>query len=51
MQAIHAKGVETVIEAGPGKVLTGLNKRIEKNLKGLAVFDSEGLNAALEALK
>jgi [acyl-carrier-protein] S-malonyltransferase len=51
MQAIYAKGVATVIEAGPGKVLTGLNKRIEKNLKGLAVFDSDGLNAALEALK
>jgi len=51
IQAIAARGVTDLIEAGPGKVLTGLNKRIDKQLNSLAVFDPAGLNAALEAIK
>ena len=51
IQAIAGRGVNDLIEAGPGKVLTGLNKRIDKKLNGLAVFDPEGLSAALEASK
>jgi [acyl-carrier-protein] S-malonyltransferase len=43
------EGVETLVEAGPGKVLTGLTKRIDKRIRGLAVFDPKGLSAALEA--
>jgi hypothetical protein len=31
----------------PGKVLTGLNKRIESNLNCLAISDEAGLNAAI----
>lgn len=42
-------GVTRVIEAGPGKVLAGLTKRIDDRLEGLAVFDPKGLAAALEA--
>jgi len=45
------QGVETVIEMGPGKVLTGLNKRIERKLKGLALFDTDGLKLALESMQ
>lgn len=48
---MSADGVTSVIECGPGKVLTGLNKRINKELQALAVFDAETLNAALEACK
>jgi [acyl-carrier-protein] S-malonyltransferase len=43
------ESVETLVEAGPGKVLTGLTKRIDKRIGGLAVFDPKGLSAALEA--
>jgi [acyl-carrier-protein] S-malonyltransferase len=32
VQALAAAGVTSVVECGPGKVLTGLNKRIDKSL-------------------
>lgn len=48
---MSADGVATVIECGPGKVLTGLNKRINKEIQALPVFDAETLNAAFEACK
>ena len=41
-------GVETLFEAGPGKVLAGLTKRIDKNLKGVGIYDPDTLKAALE---
>jgi [acyl-carrier-protein] S-malonyltransferase len=51
VQAIAAAGVETVIEAGPGRVLTGLCRRIDRRVKGFAVYDSGSLKNALEATK
>jgi len=39
----------TLIECGPGKVLTGLNRRIERTAQCLAVEDPESLTAALSA--
>lgn len=50
VQAIAARGVGTVVEAGPGKVLTGLIKRIDKSLLVLPVADPAGLDAVLEAV-
>jgi [acyl-carrier-protein] S-malonyltransferase len=44
---MHADGVERLIECGPGKVLTGLNKRIEKSMTVMPVFSPETLDAAL----
>ncbi|KJZ11339.1 MULTISPECIES: ACP S-malonyltransferase [Halomonas] len=41
-------GAEVFIECGPGKVLTGLNKRIARGSRGLAVNDPDSLSAALE---
>ncbi len=41
-------GVRTVIECGPGKVLAGLNKRIEREMTALPVFDPPSLDEALE---
>ena len=37
--AIKARGVNTLIECGPGKVLAGLVKRIDPELTGVALYD------------
>jgi [acyl-carrier-protein] S-malonyltransferase len=49
VRAMLASGVTTLVECGPGKVLTSLNRRIERRpeLAMLAVEDPEGLAAAL----
>ena len=49
VQAMHEQGVTRIVEAGPGKVLTGLCKRIDKSITAAAVFDQESLVAALQA--
>lgn len=51
IQAMAGIQVEMIIEAGPGKVLTGLTKRIDRKLNGLAIYDIDGLKKALEALQ
>lgn len=51
IQKMVAEGVEIFIEIGPGKVLAGLNKKIAPEAKVFNVFDSESLNAVVEALK
>jgi len=50
VQAIGERGAEIVVEAGPGKVLTGLVKRIDRSLTALAVFDPAGLDTAVESI-
>lgn len=47
---MREEGVATLIEGGPGKVLTGLNRRIDKSLAALPVSDDETLHAALNAV-
>ena len=51
LRAVAAAGIAQVIECGPGKVLTGLNRRIEKraDLEFLALEDPAALDAALAA--
>jgi [acyl-carrier-protein] S-malonyltransferase len=51
VRKMAAAGVDTLYEAGPGKVLAGLTKRIDKNLKGVAVFDPDTLKAAMETIQ
>lgn len=53
VQAIVAAGARVIVECGPGKVLTGLNRRIEKNreIGMLAIEDSESLQQALQAVR
>jgi [acyl-carrier-protein] S-malonyltransferase len=45
-----ARGVTTLVELGPGRVLTGLNKRIDSTLHLFAVNDPAGLMTARQAL-
>ncbi len=47
VQALKAAGIERVIECGPGKVLAGLNKRIDDSLPAVALVDEASLAAAL----
>ena len=51
IQAIAAQGASVVIECVPGKILTGLNKRIDSGLNCLAINDAAALNAAIEAAR
>jgi [acyl-carrier-protein] S-malonyltransferase len=47
IQKMAGDGVDRLVECGPGKVLAGLNKRIERKMTAQAVFDPDSLNAAL----
>ncbi|HEV7778638.1 MAG TPA: ACP S-malonyltransferase [Luteibacter sp.] len=53
IQAIIAGGARVIVECGPGRVLTGLNRRIERNkeIAMLAIEDAESLQAAAQACK
>lgn len=45
-----ANGVTTLYEVGAGKVLTGLARRIDKNISGVAVNGPADIDAAIAAL-
>ena len=49
VEMMREAGIQRIIEAGPGKVLAGLCKRIHKELEVAAVYDPDSLNAALNA--
>ncbi|WP_019140873.1 ACP S-malonyltransferase [Noviherbaspirillum massiliense] len=51
IQKIAADGVTHVIECGPGKVLSGLTKRINGDLVGEAIVDQASLDKVMELLK
>src|SRR3954471_18982646 len=48
VQAFAASGVTRIVECGPGKVLTGLNKRIATGVECVAITDSAALEAAAQ---
>ena len=43
VQAIKARGLTTLVECGPGKVLAGMVKRIDADLTGAALLDPASL--------
>jgi [acyl-carrier-protein] S-malonyltransferase len=51
IQAMKAQGITHIVECGPGKVLTGLVKRIDRDLVGLSVSDPASLEATLLSLQ
>lgn len=51
VQSMTSSNVDVMIEMGPGKVLTGLIKRIAKEANSMACNDEASLNSSLEAVK
>jgi [acyl-carrier-protein] S-malonyltransferase len=51
VSAMVDAGIEAVIEMGPGKVLVGLCRRIDKNLHVAAIDTSAGLQKAIETIR
>ena len=50
IQAIKARGLTTIVECGPGKVLAGMVKRIDAELTGAPLFDPASLAEVKEIL-
>ncbi len=49
-QALKARGLVHILECGPGKVLSGLVKRVDADIQSTTVLDPTSLKAALEML-
>lgn len=50
VQAMRGLGITHVVECGPGKVLTGMVKRIDPELVVLSVTDPDSMQGALDTL-
>ena len=50
IEALAARGVTRVVECGPGKVLTGLTRRIDERLAAYALIDSAAIAELRTAL-
>jgi [acyl-carrier-protein] S-malonyltransferase len=48
VEFLAARGVNRIVECAPGKVLTGLSKRIASGVEGVAIQDGAALVAALQ---
>jgi [acyl-carrier-protein] S-malonyltransferase len=50
MMALREKGVDTLVEAGSGKVLSGLARRIDRELSAVSVQGPEDIENFLASL-
>lgn len=50
VQAMTEAGVTQIVECGPGKVLSGLNRRIDKTLSSFSLEEPDSLAATLQEL-
>jgi [acyl-carrier-protein] S-malonyltransferase len=50
VEKMKKSGVEKLLEVGPGKVLAGLTRRIDKSLSGSAIIDVATLKSTIEEL-
>ena len=50
VHSFSADGISLVVEAGPGKVLTGLCKRIDRSINGMGIFDNASFEKFMETL-
>ena len=48
--SLRARGIESVIEAGAGKVLTGMAKRIDKDLQAISIESPQEIEAFMKTL-
>jgi len=51
VECMSKSGIMTVVEAGPGKVLQGLLKRIDKSITCVSINNSASLDKTLELIK
>ena len=51
IQNIRDQGVDALFEIGPGKVLTGLSKRIDKSMQSVCVCDNETLEKVINLIE
>ena len=50
VQKMQQLGVEKLIELGPGKILAGLTRRIDKSLSSIAVIDTAAVQSTIEEI-
>jgi len=48
IESIREMNITNFIEIGPGKVLSGLNKRIAGDISSIPISNYENINVALE---
>ena len=51
IKLLSSKGIDLFIEAGPGKILTGLNKRINKEASHVSMSNKEAIDEILLKIK
>jgi [acyl-carrier-protein] S-malonyltransferase len=51
INSFAAQDIQQVVECGPGKVLVGLNKRINRDMTGMSTSDAAGLDKAVQAIQ
>ncbi len=51
VQALVNKGIAQSVECGPGKVLSGLNRRIDKSISSFAIDKPDALASAVESIQ